>query len=50
MDAEYDDGAIRIVRFPMPLAIAVNGRSGLGIVIKPEFNISATSANDNDIN
>lgn len=50
MDAEYDDGAIRIVRFPMPLSIAVNGRSGLGIVIKPEFNTPATSANDNDIN
>ncbi len=35
MPAEYDDGTVRIVSFDEPLAIAVNGRSGLGTVTKP---------------
>lgn len=32
MDAFYDDGYIRAVRFPHPLTIAINGRKGTGIV------------------
>ena len=32
MDALYDDGYIRAVRFPHPLTIAINGRKGTGIV------------------
>lgn len=34
--AVSDDGTLRIVRFDKPLSIAINGRSGLGIVAKPE--------------
>ncbi len=33
--AEYDDGRIRVVRFPSPLTIAINGRHGTGIVALP---------------
>ena len=32
MDAFYDDGYIRAVRFHHPLTIAINGRKGTGIV------------------
>ncbi len=32
MEAEYDDGRIRVVTFPHPLTIAINGRAGVGIV------------------
>lgn len=32
MQAEYDDGQIRVVRFERPLTIAINGRKGVGIV------------------
>lgn len=35
MDAEYDDGRIRVVRFNQPLTIAINGRRGVGIVALP---------------
>ena len=35
-EAEYDDGAIRVVRFSSPLPIAINGRSGRGLIEKPE--------------
>lgn len=37
LKAEYDDGIVRIVTFDTPLSIAINGRTGLGIVIKPEY-------------
>ncbi len=33
--AVYDDGTVRVVTFDTPLAVAVNGRSGLGTVAKP---------------
>lgn len=32
MQADYDDGRIRVVRFDRPLTIAINGRRGVGIV------------------
>ncbi len=32
MPAVYDDGRIRVVKFPHPLMIAINGRQGQGIV------------------
>lgn len=33
--AEYESDFLRIVRFEQPLSIALNGRTGLGIVAKP---------------
>ncbi len=35
MPAEYESDAVRIVRFPEPLTIAINGRKSAGIVAKP---------------
>lgn len=35
MPAEYESEYLRIVRFAEPLPIALNGRTGLGIVAKP---------------
>ena len=40
LPAVYEDRFIRIVRFDSPLNIAINGRSGLGTILKPEFNTS----------
>ena len=37
MPASYDDGVIRVVEFPAPLEIAVNGRTGVGNIAKPQF-------------
>lgn len=42
MQAEYDDGYIRIVRFEQPLTIAINGIKSLGVVAR-----SQTSTNPN---
>lgn len=36
MDAEYDDGYIRVVRFAAPLTIAINGLRGQGVVARNE--------------
>ncbi len=33
--AVFDDGHIRVVRFPKPLTICINGRAGKGVVYKP---------------
>ena len=38
MPAEYESDNVRIVRFAQPLTVAINGRSGQGIVLKPEHN------------
>ena len=38
MPAEYESDNVRIVRFAQPLTVAINGRSGQGIVLKPEQN------------
>ncbi|MDE6120730.1 MAG: phosphoenolpyruvate synthase, partial [Muribaculaceae bacterium] len=38
MPAVYEDEYIRVVEFPEPLRIAINGRSGLATVVKPGFN------------
>lgn len=46
MPAVYEDDTVRIVTFDHPLHIAVNGRSGLGIVSKPEFDNKDNSYND----
>ncbi len=43
MPAVYEDGHVRIVRFDEPLSIAINGRSGLGIVVKPEAELNDLS-------
>ena len=45
LPATYDDGTVRIVSFDSPLDIAVNGRSGLGLVAKPDTEISTTTDN-----
>lgn len=34
--AEYEDEFLRIVRFPSPVSIAIDGRRGLGVVHKPD--------------
>lgn len=34
--AEYESPTLRIVRFPQPLKIALNGRTGLGVVARPD--------------
>lgn len=36
LDADYDDGIVRMVRFTEPLSIAINGRSGQGLIQKPD--------------
>ena len=36
MPASYESEFVRIVHFDEPLTIAINGRSGLGIVLKPD--------------
>ena len=36
MPADYDSDNVRIVRFAQPLTVAINGRSGQGIVLKPD--------------
>ena len=45
-EAVYDDGTVRVVEFEQPLSIAVNGRSGLGTVVKPQY--TATETNNPD--
>ncbi len=44
LPAVYEDDFVRIVRFDSPLNVAINGRSGLGTVLKPEFNTSDNTA------
>ncbi|MCM1022120.1 MAG: phosphoenolpyruvate synthase [Muribaculum sp.] len=36
--AEYESDFIRIVRFDNPLTIGINGRKGMGVVVKPDRN------------
>ena len=36
MEAVYESDAVRIVKFPAPLTIGLNGVKGVGIVLKPE--------------
>lgn len=36
MPAEYESDFLRIVRFDSPLVIGINGRKGVGVVVKPE--------------
>ena len=43
MEADYDDGRIRVVRFPHSLTIAINGRRGVGIVALPETPLDKTT-------
>jgi len=35
LPASYESDAVRIVEFESPLTIAINGRKGKGIVLKP---------------
>ncbi len=34
LPAEYESERVRIVKFPTPLSIAINGKKGIGVVIK----------------
>lgn len=36
MPAEYESDFLRIVRFQQPLTIGINGRKGVGVVVKPD--------------
>ncbi|MDE6612017.1 MAG: hypothetical protein K2K22_05590, partial [Muribaculaceae bacterium] len=36
--AVYEDERVRVVKFDTPPGIAINGRSGLGVIVKPEYN------------
>lgn len=36
LDAEYESDLLRIVKFNTPLSISINGKKGVGIVLKPE--------------
>lgn len=42
MPASYESEAVRIVTFPTPLTIGINGKQGKGVVVKPK-----TSADNN---
>ena len=48
MTPEYDDGAIRCVRFDSPLTIAINGRGGVGIVAESTSDGHPNSSNHPD--
>ncbi len=47
--AVYEDEYVRVVTFDRPLGIAINGRSGLGSILKPEFNITDTASQNTDL-
>lgn len=47
-EAVYEDEFVRVVEFDDPVGIAINGRSGLGTVVKPEFNASETTSNSDN--
>lgn len=42
----YESDRVRIVKFPDPLTIAINGRKSEGIVRKPDFGVSETDVPD----
>lgn len=42
--AVYEDEYLRVVTFERPLGVAINGRSGLGVIVKPEYNEPITQA------
>ncbi|MCM1337547.1 MAG: phosphoenolpyruvate synthase [Candidatus Amulumruptor caecigallinarius] len=41
MDAVYESENIRVVRFPAPLPIGINGLKGEGVVLKPDTSTSS---------
>lgn len=43
----YEDEYVRVVHFDRPLSVAINGRSGLGIVVKPEYDRPEPNLNFN---
>ncbi len=40
LPAVYESDSIRVIRFKSPLSIGINGRKGVGVVLKPENNIN----------
>lgn len=49
MPAVYDSDAIRIVKFDTPLTIAINGRKGHGIVVKPGMDTKPENEDDTPV-
>ena len=47
--AVYEDDYVRVVTFGQPLGIAINGRSGLGSILKPEYNITDSVSQHPDL-
>lgn len=45
-EAEYEEGALRVVRFDAPLTIAINGRKSAGVVLKPGYALMAEDENN----
>ncbi|MDE5929546.1 MAG: phosphoenolpyruvate synthase, partial [Muribaculaceae bacterium] len=43
LPAEYESRFLRVVRFAAPLEVAINGRRGVGIVVKPDENEQSES-------
>ena len=41
--SSYESENLRIIDFDTPLTVAINGRKSLGIVLKPNANIAATT-------
>ena len=37
MPAEYESEMVRIVTFNKPLMVGINGKKGLGVVLKPDI-------------
>ena len=41
--SSYESENVRIIDFDTPLTVAINGRKSLGIVMKPDAGIAATT-------
>jgi hypothetical protein len=48
LPAEYEDDLLRVVNFDKPLQVAINGRRGVGIVARPDYN-PTIETNQSDI-
>ena len=42
LPAVYEDDLVRVVTFDNPITVAINGRSGVGLIEKPDSNNSST--------
>ena len=46
MPAEYESEAVRVVRFPAPLLIGINGKKGRGVVKLPDMQSRAVPGSE----